>query len=571
MKVALERVLTKQWLLPAIQREFVWDQEQILTLVDSLMRGYPIGSFLFWNVKPESVSLYQYFDFITEFHEKDASFASKAAIPVGQGIVGVLDGQQRLTALNIAFYGSYTQKKKFAWGNKFDSFIKKHVYLNLIDDPKHEELGHLYELKFLSDKDSILSAEDASKWFKVGDVLHLEDGGPAILSELEARGLDVKTAYPKLSALYSAAVDKASVSWYEEESQDADKVLDIFVRVNSGGTTLSNSDLLLSMATNQWEHLDARDEVRKLVQDVNNFGFNFSKDTILKSSLMISGLPIEFKISSFTRENMLRVEKDWELAKSSLFAAARLLKSFGYSAQNLKAQSAVMPLAYYLSKRPDRNSYVDSGNTNVDKLALKSWLAQVLIKQGIWGSGLDTLLRSIRSAIDSAGAKQFPADGIQAAMVGVGKSLTFDDSEIEEVLNFKYGSQQAFAVLTLLYPGLDLSQEFHEDHIFPKSKFTLSALKKIGFAAEKAEELSQQIDTLPNLQLLKGQVNIEKQAKMPQDWIDSYFQDDEPKQTSYLKDNDLVGLKLENEHDFEASYLGRKTLMLERLQKLLDL
>ncbi len=571
MKIALERVLTKQWLLPAIQREFVWDQEQILTLVDSLMRGYPIGSFLFWNVKPESVSLYQYFDFITDFHERDASFANKAVVPVGQGIVGVLDGQQRLTALNVAFYGSYTQKKKFAWGNKYDSFVKKHVYLNLIDSPKHEELGHMYELKFLSEKDPNLFAEDGSKWFKVSEVLHLEDGGPAILGEIEKRGLEVKVAYPKLSSLYSAVVEKGSVSWYEEESQDADKVLDIFVRVNSGGTTLSNSDLLLSMATNQWEHLDARDEVRKLVQEVNNFGFNFSKDTILKSSLMISGLPIEFKISSFTRENMLKVEKEWELSKSSLFAAARLLKSFGYSAHNLKAQSAIMPIAYYLSKRSDRNSYVDSGSTNQDKASLKSWFARVLIKQGIWGSGLDTLLRSIRTAIDSAGTKVFPSKEIHDAMASIGKVLVFDESEIEEVLSSRYGSQQAFAILTLLYPGLDLSQEFHEDHIFPKSKFTLGALKKIGFAADKAEEVSQQVDTLPNLQLLKGQVNIEKQAKMPQTWIESFFEDDEPKRNSYLLDNDLVGLKLGNEHDFEAYFQSRHSRMLLRLKELLGL
>jgi hypothetical protein len=286
---------------------------------------------------------------------------------------------------------------------------------------------------------------------------------------------------------------------------------------------------------------------------------------------MISGLPIEFKISSFTRENMLKVEKDWELAKSSLFAAARLLKSFGFSAQNLKAQSAIMPIAYYLSRRPDRNTYVDSGSTNQDKSILKSWFAQVLIKQGIWGSGLDTLLRSIRTAIDGSDAKQFPIREIQDAMSGVGKSLTFDDHELEEVLNARYGSQQAFAILTLLYPGLDLTQEFHEDHIFPKSKFTLGALKKVGFAAEKAEELSQLADTLPNLQLLKGQVNIEKQAKMPQEWIDAYFQKDEPKRIVYLEDNDLVGLTLENEHDFEAYFFERQSRMLTRLRKLLGL
>jgi hypothetical protein len=76
-------------------------------------------------------------------------------------------------------------------------------------------------------------------------------------------------------------------------NSDADKVLDIFVRVNSGGTTLSYSDLLLSMATNQWQHLDAREEVRGLVQELNNGGcreFSFSKDVVV-SELRPAELP----------------------------------------------------------------------------------------------------------------------------------------------------------------------------------------------------------------------------------------------------------------------------------------
>ena len=53
------------------------------------------------------------------------------------------------------------------------------------------------------------------------------------------------------------------LSWRSHKIQN--KVLDIFVRVNSGGTPLSYSDLLLSMATNQWQDRDAREEVRTLV------------------------------------------------------------------------------------------------------------------------------------------------------------------------------------------------------------------------------------------------------------------------------------------------------------------
>ena len=104
-------------------------------------------------------------------------------------------------------------------------------------------------------------------------------------------------------------------------------------------------------------------------------------------------------------------------------------------------------------------------------------------------------------------------------MAQVGKSLTFDDVELEEVLSSRYGTAKAFAVLSLLYPGLDLSAEFHQDHIFPKSLFTDKALAKAGISAELIPDYQERFDTLGNLQLLKGQINIEKQAQLPAAWL----------------------------------------------------
>src|SRR3712207_5990023 len=92
----------KRYLLPAIQREFVWGADQIRQLVDSLMRGYPIGSFLLWNVEPGTASHYAFYDFLTDFHERDHPYATKATVPSGRSAVAILDGQQRLTSLNIA-------------------------------------------------------------------------------------------------------------------------------------------------------------------------------------------------------------------------------------------------------------------------------------------------------------------------------------------------------------------------------------------------------------------------------------------------------------------------------------
>jgi len=59
--------------LPAIQRKFVWNEEQITKLFDSLMRGYPIGTFLFWDIDKEKDNIkdYVFYDFIRDYHERD--------------------------------------------------------------------------------------------------------------------------------------------------------------------------------------------------------------------------------------------------------------------------------------------------------------------------------------------------------------------------------------------------------------------------------------------------------------------------------------------------------------------
>lgn len=71
IKEAIEHIHKKEYLLPAIQREFVWSSEQIEKLFDSLMRGYPISSFLFWKVEKNVQKNYQFYEFIREYHERD--------------------------------------------------------------------------------------------------------------------------------------------------------------------------------------------------------------------------------------------------------------------------------------------------------------------------------------------------------------------------------------------------------------------------------------------------------------------------------------------------------------------
>lgn len=266
----LNAIHKRDYLMPAIQREFVWGTDQIVRLFDSLMRGYPVGSFLLWDVQPETAQSYTFYEFLTHFHERDNPYAGKATVTSGSGTIAVLDGQQRLTSLNIALYGSFAEKRKYAWWNSPDAFPVKRLYLNLTEDPTDEELGLRYDLRFLTEKEAAAHDDEERKWFRVGAVLDLANSGPAIMKELaERRIANSVDAFQRLYDLYEAVRVLKPMNYFLVTDQDPDKVLEIFVRINSGGTTLSYSDLLLSMATNQWKELDAREEVRSLVSELN--------------------------------------------------------------------------------------------------------------------------------------------------------------------------------------------------------------------------------------------------------------------------------------------------------------
>jgi hypothetical protein len=541
----LEGIHSSQYVLPAIQREFVWGPDQIRGLFDSLMRGYPIGAFLFWKVEPAQTALYTFYDFITNYHEKSSPYAPVKQIPAGQGTTAILDGQQRLTALNIGLYGSHAERQPRKWWNNPDAFPKKRLYLNLLDGPDVDELGMAYDFRFLTDAEAKPAEGAPNHWFLIADVLKLTDSGPAIMAELKKRellGADT-TPFDVLYALYRAVRETNSINAFLEESQDPNKVLDIFVRVNSGGTTLSYSDLLLSMATNQWTELDAREEVRTLVSDLNAVagGFAFSKDLVLKSGLVLTDVSdIGFKVSNFTQTNMALMEKRWADIRSALLTSAELLGSFGYSERTLTAHSVVIPIAYYLHQRGLGPTYLNSSAAAGDRLLIQRWVTKSLMKRGVWGSGLDTLLGRLREAIRVHGMQQFPVTEIEQAMVTAGKSLKFEEAEINELLDLKYGSQRVFPVLACLYPGLDLTKAFHEDHIFPKSRFTRKRLANAGVPADQIEDYLTKVDGLANLQLLQGTPNVEKQATLPAAWLNGPHFPSPAARQQYVVDNDLV-------------------------------
>ena len=72
IREAVDAIHERRYLLPAIQRELVWEDDRICKLFDSLMRDYPIGSFLFWRVAGNRKSDFQFYEFLRNYHEKNS-------------------------------------------------------------------------------------------------------------------------------------------------------------------------------------------------------------------------------------------------------------------------------------------------------------------------------------------------------------------------------------------------------------------------------------------------------------------------------------------------------------------
>ena len=359
------------------------------------------------------------------------------------------------------------------------------------------------------------------------------------------------------------------ISFFEDESNSIDRVLEIFIRTNSGGTVLSKSDLLLSVATAQFTVLDARAAVHGLVDDLNALGqgFSFTKDQVLKAGLLLTDRPqIQFRVDASSAENVAALEAQWERVDAALRTAVRLLSTFGFSERTLSAGSVLLPIADYIANRKLGDSYVDAAAHREDRERIRQWVVRTLLKQGVWGSGLDTLLTRLRRAIRQDGVNGFPVESIEREMAALGKSPRLTEEELEVLVETPIDNRRAFPLLALLYPGIDVRNEFHIDHVFPRSRFTTKQLAEAGISGDLHDIYQELRDRLPNLQLLEGSVNTSKQARLPAHWVGQHFADPTAR-GGWLASHDLAHLLLEL-GDFIEFYEGRRRLMLHRLRQL---
>ncbi|MDI7068228.1 DUF262 domain-containing protein [Enterococcus faecalis] len=570
IKNLIKKIDNNEYVLPALQREFVWKPEQIERLFDSIMKGYPIGSFLFWNVQNENINKYEFYNILKEYHQRDARHNTKINISHKDSVTAILDGQQRITSIYIALKGTYSYKIKGAWKNNDNAYPSRQLYLNIVSPNLDTNKDVQFDFRFLTNEEAEDFTED-TLWYPVSDILQFEVGEMftviARYQELYRKNFPnesvEKTSYimNSLGTLHQM-MEKDILAYYEENSQEIDKVLDIFIRMNSGGTTLTYSDLLLSLATAKWQNLNAREEIYSLVDELNMIGngFNFNKDNILKAALVLTDKKnIKFRASNFDKQTTNLIETNWEKTKKAISLAVNLLSNFGFNGDTLIANSVIIPVVYYLYKIDCPNNYLEADRYLNDRNKIK-YFVQISLLKRIFGGTPDSILLKMRENMQDL-SEGFPLSKLLKVR-DTNKSLILTDEDIDYLLDTKIG-KYSFTLLSVIFPAIDLKNKFHQDHIFPSSKYkNKKNLREIGYSEEEISFIVEHIDTIVNLQLLEGIPNTEKNNKYFDDWVLKRYNSNE--ELDYYLNRNLLN-KVYKKNEFIQMYTDRKEELRKRL------
>ncbi|RVZ27672.1 DUF262 domain-containing protein [Helicobacter pylori] len=433
-----------------------------------------------------------------------------------------------------------TLKKKNAKINNPNAYEEKRLYLNLKHQPNMDNPEDNYQFEFHAK-----TPENDKKhfWFKVGDILELESVWD-YAQEHDLKGDRLKL----LETLNKAFHDKQLISFFEETEKNLNKVLNIFIRVNSGGVKLSYSDLLMSILTASFSS-DIREKMNELVDTLKDKGFpNVGKDQVLKTCLLLIGKDTTFELKNFNKKNIKEIEENWEKITESIYNATKLLETFGYVGY-LGSAYILSSLAYFyfLNSKMDKND---------EEQALK-FVRNAQITSYFTPS-TDTKLNNIANSMKDA--QTFESFNHNLAKHQT-SPLKITNDAIEEMM-CSSSHALVFPILQILYPHLNYkTTTFHIDHIYPKSKF-----KKENKKLDK--DFYECGNHLYNLQLLEGQENKAKKDKDPEVWLKEECKNEraieEYKKRNYIDPN--LKLEWENIKEFRET---REKAIIKTLKEVL--
>ncbi|MBD5420942.1 MAG: DUF262 domain-containing protein [Bacteroides sp.] len=565
---AIRRITAHELLLPSFQREYVWSPTQIENLFDSLMRGYPISSMLFWKVKGEAKAKYKFYEFLTHFIQNHRTIGASFRTDSINDFHAVLDGQQRLTSLYIGLCGTYAYHRyRSSWNYSEESFPDRELYLNISIELPEDENEKKYNFLFRDLKETqsqpLWIDSIGHKWFRIPEIMKF--GDPHInydLDDFAEEYILSKEQKKTIRHLEKVVFNQPLINYYEEDDSDPERAVNIFVRINSGGTPLSLSDILFSIVTANWRK-DAKKLIPGLVDEVNRLDFSISQDYILRAFVMLHNSEVRFKIKNFTNDFVTTLEEEWDSIRKAIIELFKLMRSFGLSRFTLTSYNATLPILCYLYHARKFHDFNDAVKYEKERKEIKTWLLKALLLQSFGGSSDSTLQKSRGVFIESSKRNElrlrgnvtgFPSRDIERA---INQPASFTDDEIDHILmDTQKGSKYSFTVLALLYPDLKYSdREFHEDHLHPFSSFNNEDTDTRYIA-----------NSVLNLQMLQGNENKSKNAMSLSDWVSK--EEAKGRSRDRILNDALIPLNVSlDRRDFENFIEERKKLLRKTLRQ----
>ncbi|MGQ3683999.1 MAG: DUF262 domain-containing protein [Candidatus Loosdrechtia sp.] len=434
--------------LPNIQRPFVWSEEQICRLFDSILRQYPISTLLIWKTKM-GVRRRKFIDNYKEEHRHKLSMFKVPDDDKKKCLV--LDGQQRLQSLFIGLRGSYDGKE---------------LYLGILSGELAAPDDIRYKFKFLDPQSAVFPH------IRFKDIVFSDEKPRVIADGIAAKaGRAMTTAEADkikdhVDLIRETFFNESGIGYQELDSIDQanlykeDDVVEIFIRANSGGTRLGKSDLLFSLLTSAWEEADDKMEI--LLDELNMQGFAFTRDFILKTCLTLLDQGARYEVEKFRKAGVRdNIESEWEKITTAIKDVADFVRgsTFIRCDKALPSYLVLIPLVYL------RYHFPAAWGTkkDVELYLLRSLLA------GAFGGTPDQLIDDLVTKLKDQ--KVFDLNEIFGVIRTAGRSLELTEDRFWAI---GYNSESIHLLFNLWYRDFNYTPAFagnlpQIDHVFPQS------------------------------------------------------------------------------------------------------
>lgn len=515
----VQKFLDKEIQLPEMQRKYVWKQEKVRALIDSIYKGYPSGSILLWETDqlPETRSAAV---------EKNTEHKLRTTLLL-------LDGQQRLTSLATVLSGIPIKIK-------IGSSIREkliEVYFNMNHPDNFQEYDTLDEYKTLDDysdedeDDEDTNEEDSEhlifqlrsrkienkpNWISVTKLF--KEGPASVLTEKKIQTSDPNYAkyLQRLMELYNRKENYHYQIQILGKDKSYAEVTDVFVRVNSAGAKLRTADLALAQVTSRW--IGSMDLFAKAVSECQESKFDLDEGFLIKCLVSVSTGQNKFKI--INKIPIEQLKEDWKITKRGLHFAINFLKENAKieTSEVLPSPFLVIPIVCLAVK----NNYQFSDS--LERQVLRWFYAA-----SMWSR----YSRSSESTLDEDLAvikkEENPLESMMKSILAQSGRLEVKESDLEGkdnrsaffVMSYvlarrnnakDWGSGITFSLQHL---GREFKNEY--DHIFPRSKLEPFLMKK----HKDKQKVKRLVHDIANIAFLTKRNNAIKSNKLPREYFRS--------------------------------------------------